>query len=73
MARNKSILKNTSVSVAQRKHNCRRSKKHHILAGEPRLTIKEGRSVQHYCKECGATSLNTAISLVEQLKNELLK
>ncbi len=72
MARNKSIIKNVSVSVAQRRHYCHRSKKHVITAGDRRLSVKEGRSVQHYCLDCANATLNVAVDKVEYLKRELI-
>ena len=60
MARNKSIIKNSSISVAQRKHYCRRSHKHIIASGEKRLGVKEGRSHHYYCRDCALATLKNA-------------
>lgn len=73
MARNKSIIKNVSVSVAQRKHCCKRSRKHVIFAGEKRLAVKEGRSTQHYCRECALATLKNAEVAIEELREEFEK
>ena len=67
MARHRSLLKNISITSAQRSHSCRHDDTRIIKKGESRLTIKEGRDIHHYCLETGELFLKNALRRVTEL------
>lgn len=71
MGRPKSLLKNVSVTEAKKSHKCRHDDNRTIRMGEPRLTVKEGRNVSHYCLENGQKFLELAFEKVSGLLQEV--
>lgn len=73
MARQKSLTKSLSITQAGRAHNCRSNKKHRILRGESRLTVKEGSDELNYCLTCAAKFIDAAIDELNELRGTLPK
>lgn len=71
MARPKSTIKNISITEAGASHNCQHSKTHRISKGNVRLTIKDGRSREHFCKDCGLRFLENDIKSLSAILEKL--
>jgi hypothetical protein len=71
MGKLKSLVKNVIVNRALKAHNCKRNTGHRIQAGSKRLRVKEGRSVAHYCQDCGSASIAADIIKLQDLEREL--
>ena len=73
MPRMKSLITRVYVDEAKRSHNCQSNDKHRIERGKIRLKVKNQRSWNHYCMECGKRILQNDIALLEKILNRLNK
>lgn len=71
MPRPKSIVQRVEIDQAQRAHNCQHNAAHRIHAGEKRLKVWDGRSVEHYCTACAHAIISRDISKLQELAHEL--
>ena len=71
MPRPKALLKNISITQAKRAHNCRSNSNHRIQMNEFRLTMKEGRKVQHYCLDCARRFIDAASEELSSLREKI--
>jgi hypothetical protein len=71
MPRIRSLVERAQVDEAGRAHNCQANSRHRILKGDKRLKVRNGRSWDHYCVECGRTIVGRDIKKLEALFGEL--
>lgn len=71
MARVKTILLRLNVDKAQRAHCCQHNKNHRLETGDIRLKITNDRSHEHFCADCALEMIDSAISRLMQLKNQI--
>ena len=70
MARPRSfVVGSLSIDHAKRAHNCQHSSKHRIVRGEPRLKVKVGRTVEHYCLACAIGFVDRDIETLRDLRS----
>jgi hypothetical protein len=67
MAR-KSLVIRILVDTARSSHNCQASKNHRINKGDVRLKVRNGRSWDHYCRDCAEAMIADGIHHLEGLK-----
>lgn len=63
----KSLVIRVEIDHALKAHNCQRSSKHRILAGNRRLKVRNGRSWNHYCIPCAIIILERDIAELQGL------
>lgn len=63
----KSLVIRTEVDRAGKSHDCQANKNHRVNMGELRLKVRNGRSWDHYCQECGRKILHRDIEKLEKL------
>ena len=73
MPRPKTFIKNITVDIAKRAHNCKSSKSHRINSGNKRVGLKEGRSKHYYCIECAIKFINSDINHLILIREEIEK
>ena len=73
MAKLKSFIKNISVDIAKKKHQCQHNSLHEICKNDKRLKLVVDRSTEFFCVSCAVASLEKDIKKLEQIKEELLK
>jgi hypothetical protein len=71
MARPKSFLPRLQVDRALKSHDCQHHSAHRIAMGDIRLKATEGRSPDHYCRECGLQTLSRDIQILLALREQL--
>lgn len=71
MARIKSLVTRVEVDVAKKAHNCQANARHRIERGDRRLKVRNGRSWDHYCLECGKAIVQRDISALQELSGNL--
>lgn len=49
----KSLVTSAVFETVKAAHNCQANAKHRLQKGDTRLSIKNGRSRDNYCKACG--------------------
>jgi hypothetical protein len=52
MARIKSLIAQVEIDTAGKAHNCQANARHRVQKGEIRLKVRNGRSWDHYCRDC---------------------
>lgn len=71
MAKPKSFVKNISIENAKKAHNCQHNSKHRILAGDVRVKLKDGRTVEYFCVNCALDTIQRDITRLEEIKQYL--
>ena len=51
----KSLVTQVGVDRAGKAHNCQANARHRIERGDVRLKVRNGRSWDHYCRDCAET------------------
>ena len=64
----KSLVSQVRVDVAARSHNCQANSRHRVKMGDVRLKVRNGRSWNHYCKECALIIIAKDIKKLTQLQ-----
>lgn len=65
----KSLIIQVRVDVAAKSHNCQANKRHRIAMGDVRLKVRNGRSWDHYCKECALQIIARDIDKLQGLQS----
>ena len=63
----KSLVIRVLVDVARASHNCQANDKHRISKGDARLKVRNGRSRDHYCRECAEIMISAGIQRLERV------
>lgn len=71
MGKQKSLIKNLSITTAGRRHKCRSDKSRFIHKGESRFEVKEGRNIYRYSLETADKFLETAITELQALSQKV--
>lgn len=71
MAKPKSFVKNLVIDKAKKSHNCQHNKQHRINQGDIRLGLKDGKSIEYFCKECSIEFLKNGASKISELISEI--
>ena len=71
MPRVKSLVMSTGIDTAKRAHLCQANSRHRILAGNKRLKVRNKRSWDHYCVNCGKVILARDAAKLESLARQL--
>jgi hypothetical protein len=71
MSRIKSLLIRVEIDEAGKAHNCQANAAHRIVKGEKRLSIRKGRSWEHYCLACGRNIAQYNLRRLEELSKQL--
>lgn len=50
----KSLIIHVKIDLAGKAHNCQANSRHRVEKGDVRLKVRNGRSWDHYCKDCAA-------------------
>jgi hypothetical protein len=72
MGRIRSILETCRVDQAKKAHNCQANAQHRIKNGDTRLKVRNGRSWDHYCVECGREIVRKGLDRLSALAEELV-
>jgi hypothetical protein len=64
----KSLVIQVRVDIAAKSHNCQASAKHRIEKGDARLKVRNGRSWDHYCRDCAEKILARDIAKLTALQ-----
>lgn len=64
----KSIAIRAEIDCAGKSHNCQANSLHRVKMGDVRLKIRNGRSWDHYCKECGEKIIQRGIDKLRALQ-----
>jgi hypothetical protein len=48
----RSLITRVIVDRAGKSHNCQANSRHRIVLGDVRLKVRNGRSWDHYCRDC---------------------
>lgn len=64
----KSLIERVVVDVALRAHNCQANARHRIEKGDIRLKVRNGRSWDHYCRDCASAIITRDIAKLTGLQ-----
>ncbi len=64
----KSLITQVGVDTAGKSHNCQANSKHRIAMGEVRLKVRNGRSWDHYCRDCALKIISRDIAKLQVLQ-----
>jgi hypothetical protein len=67
----KSLLASMEVTIAGREHGCRYNKRHRIVKGEKRLTVKVDGDDHNYCLACAKTFIASSSERLAALRAEV--
>lgn len=67
----KSFLDTMRVEGAKHAHNCQHSARHRIKMGDPRLTVRVGRTEEKFCKDCAVKFLREDAKKIDVLVGQL--
>ena len=67
MPRPKSFLPRLDITEAGRAHDCQHNPRHRLSKGDPRLSLQDGRSTEHFCVECARAILKADIARLQTL------
>ena len=65
----RSLITRTEIDRAGRSHDCQANKTHRVKMGDLRLKVRNGRSWDHYCEECGKKILARDIAKLQSLSS----
>ena len=65
----KSLITQVGVDTAGKSHNCQANSKHRIAMGDVRLKVRNGRSWDHYCRDCALNIIARDISKLQALQS----
>ena len=65
----KSLITRVHVDVARKSHNCQANSNHRIAKGDVRLKVRNGRSWDHYCRNCALNILSRDIAKLKALQS----
>ena len=65
----KSLIGSVKVDVALRAHNCQANARHRVERGDVRLKVRNGRSWNHYCRECASAIISRDIAKLTALQD----
>lgn len=65
----KSLVTQVQVDRAGKSHNCQANSKHRVAMGDVRLKVRNGRSWDHYCRDCATIILARDIAKLTALQN----
>jgi hypothetical protein len=68
MPRNKSLIIRVEIDAVQKAHNCQANAAHHLVRGDKRLKVRNGRSWDHYCVSCATAILERDIAELQTLQ-----
>jgi len=68
MARIKSLIVQVKINAAGKAHNCQANSRHRLEKGETRLSVRNGRSWDHYCRACGEIIIERDIQKLTDLR-----
>ena len=63
----KSLITQVRVDEAGKSHNCQASSNHRVAMGDVRLKVRNGRSWDHYCRDCALKILSRDIAKLTAL------
>lgn len=63
----KSLVIQARVDVAGKSHNCQANRRHRIAMGEVRLKVRNGRSWDHYCRNCAEAIISRDLRKLAEL------
>lgn len=63
----KSLIETSRFEHAERLHSCQANASHKIAKGDVRLKVKNNRSWDHYCEDCGTKILEQDIKKLSLL------
>jgi hypothetical protein len=72
MPRPKSFLLRLTVDQAGKAHNCQHNSSHRLQKGDVRLKVTEGRTDEHFCRECGLKFIDRDIAELQKLRAALI-
>jgi hypothetical protein len=64
----KSLVIQTKVDVAGSTHDCKANHGRRVVKGEIRLKVRNGRSWNHYCRECAEKIIALDIEKLTRLR-----
>lgn len=64
----KSLIESVKIDVALRAHNCQANARHRVERGDIRLKVRNGRSWDHYCRECASKIITRDIARLTVLQ-----
>lgn len=64
----KSLVTKVQVDRAGKSHNCQANSKHRVAMGDVRLKVRNGRSWDHYCRDCALVILARDIAKLQDLQ-----
>lgn len=64
----KSLVTQVKVDRAGKSHNCQANSQHRVAMGDVRLKVRNGRSWDHYCRDCALTILGRDIAKLTALQ-----
>lgn len=65
----KSLITQVRVDIAGKSHNCQANRTHRVMMGEVRLKVRNGRSWDHYCRDCAINILARDIEKLTALQS----
>lgn len=65
----KSLVIPVKIDRAGKSHNCQANSKHRVAMGDIRLKVRNGRSWDHYCRECALKILAGDIAKLTALQS----
>lgn len=68
MARIKSLIAQVEIDTAGKAHNCQANARHRVQKGEIRLKVRNGRSWDHYCRDCAEIIIDRDIRKLTELR-----
>lgn len=71
MARFKSVLSRLLVDRAGRLHKCQHNARHEVRKGEIRLKLTEGRTDEHFCRNCAIQMLMIDMARLQEILDDL--
>lgn len=64
----KSLVIGTRVDRAKQSHSCQANSRHRLRKGDIRLKVRNGRSWDHYCRDCAETIIRQDIEKLTRLQ-----
>lgn len=64
----KSLITRAEIDVALRAHNCQANAHHRVEKGDIRLKVRNGRSWDHYCRDCALSIIRRDIAKLTRLQ-----
>jgi len=65
----KTLISGVGVDRAGKSHNCQANRNHRISMGDVRLKVKNGRSWDHYCRDCALKIIDKDLAKLEALRS----